>query len=96
MTNQELIRKFKNGATKGIASHLYIDGDNLINYSTVIAYRKNGKFYLNNRRYSASTSKIQSYCRNILDIEEEYEGEDCYLWNAGYQGAPQIKAKDVY
>lgn len=96
MTNRDLIRNFRNGATRWVASHLYINGDELINYSTVIAYRKDGKFYLNNRKYSASTSKIQSYCRQILDIAEEYEGDSCYYWNAGYQGAPQIKAKDVY
>ena len=96
MTNQELIREFKNGAVKGVASHLYIKGDELINYSTTIAYRKDGKFYLNAKKYSPSTSKIQSYCRSILDIEEEYEGEPCYLWNAGYMGAPQIRAKEVY
>lgn len=97
MTNRDLIKEFKNGATKGVASHLYIKGDELINYSTVIAYRKDGKFYLNSRKYSQSTSKIQNYCREILDIAEEYEDENhCYYWNAGYMGAPQIRAKDVY
>lgn len=96
MSNEELIRKFRDGAIKGISSHLYIKGNELINYSTVIAYRCNGKFYLNNRKYSRSTSKIQNYCRSILDIAEEYEGEGCYLWNCGYQGAPQINARDVY
>lgn len=96
MTNKELIINFKNGATRGVASHLYIKGNNLINYSTVIAYRKGKKFYLNKKYYSKSTNKIQVACRNILDIEEEYEGEPCYLWNCDYQGAPQILAKDVY
>lgn len=97
MSNYDLIKNFKDGATKGVASHLYIKGDELINYSTVIAYRdENDKFHLNSHKYSQSTSKIQSYCRQILDIEEEYDGGSCYLWNCGYQGAPQIKAKDVY
>lgn len=99
MTNYELIRKFKDGATKGIAGHLYIKGDELINYSTVIAYRdENGKFHLNTQYYSRTTSKIQNYCKTLLDtdIVEEYEGSRTYLWNAGYMGAPTIKAKDVY
>ena len=99
MTNYELIRKFRDGATRGIAGHLYIKGDELINYSTVIAYRdENGKFHLNVQYYSRTTSKIQNYCKTLLDtnIIEEYEGDRCYLWNAGYQGAPTIRAKDVY
>ena len=99
MTNYELIRKFRDGATKGIAGHLYIKGDELINYSTVIAYRDdNGKFHLNTQYYSRTTSKIQSYCKILLDTDiiEEYEGERAYLWNGGYQGAPTIKAKEVY
>lgn len=99
MTNYELIRKFKNGATKGIAGHLYIKGDELINYSTVIAYRdENGKFHLNTQYYSRTTSKIQNDCKTLLDtdIVEEYEGNSTYLWNAGYVGAPTIKAKEVY
>lgn len=99
MTNEDLIRAFKNGSTKGIASHLYIKGNDLINYSTVIAFRdENGKFHLNIRKYKSSTSKIQNYCKHILDtdIVEEYEGPSCYLWNGGYQGAPQIKAREVY
>lgn len=99
MTNYELIRKFRDGATKGIAGHLYIKGDELINYSTVIAYRdENGKFHLNTQHYSRTTSKIQQDCKYLLDtnIIEEYEGNPTHLWNGGYQGAPTIKAKEVY
>ena len=99
MTNYELIKKFKDGATKGIAGHLYIKGDELINYSTVIADRdENGKFHLNTQYYSRTTTKIQNDCKYILDedIVEEYEGEHTYLWNGGYMGAPIIKAKEVY
>lgn len=99
MTNHGLIKKFKDGATKGIAGHLYIKGDELINYSTVIAYRdENGKFHLNTQYYSRTTSKIQNDCKTLLDtdIVEEYEGNSTYLWNAGYVGAPTIKAREVY
>ena len=99
MTNYELIRKFRDGATKGISGHLYIKENKLINYSAVIAYRDdNGKFHLNTKHYSKTTSKIQHYCKILLDtnIVEEYEGERVSLWNAGYMGAPTIRAKDVY
>jgi len=99
MTNYELIKEFKKGATKGIAGHLYIKGNELINYSTIIAYRDdNGKFHLNVKKYSRTTSKIQNYCKYVLDTDiiEEYEGERAYLWNGGYMGAPTIQAKEVY
>ena len=103
MTNQELIRNFVNGATRGIASHLYIRGNELVNYSTVLAKRitdENGnvKFLMNIKRYSVSTSKIQNYLRAELTGEnvEYFEGENCYYWNMGYTGADTIKVSDVY
>lgn len=99
MTNQDLIRKFKEGATRGVANHLYILDDELVNYSTTIAIRKpNGKFAINKRKYSQTTSKIQSKIRYILGnlIDEEFVGDSAMAWNYGYQGAPQIKASDVY
>lgn len=99
MTNYELIKKFKNGATKGVSGHLYIKGNELINYSTVIAYRdENNKFHLNTKKYSRTTTTIQNDCRYVLDrdIVEEYEGESCHLWNYGYTGAPNIRAREVY
>ena len=99
MTNHDLIKEFRDGATKGIAGHLYIKGNELINYSTVIAYRDdNGKFHLNIQYYLRTTSKIQNCCKHILDTDiiEEYEGNPTYLWNGGYQGVPTIKAREVY
>ena len=94
MTNQELIREFKNGRTRGIAGHLYIKDNKLINYKTTIAYRdENGKFHLNSRHYTASTSTIQNYCRYILDPIEEYIGEDFIKLDPGVK---TIKAGEVY
>ena len=97
MTNNDLIRAFNQGATRGIASHLYIKGAELINYSTVIAWRDiNVGVHLNKRKYSSTTSKIQSAVARICNVVEEYDGEPCYYWNYGYMGAPQIKASEVY
>ena len=39
---------------------LRTDGNELINYSTRIAYKKDGKVFLNIKKYSVTTSKIQS------------------------------------
>ena len=100
MTNQDLIKKFVNGGTKGIASHLYIRGNELVNYSTILAIRTDDGFKVNIRKYSRSTTNIQTLllgaiCQANKKIEE-YEGEPCYYWNYGYVGAETIKARDVY
>ena len=44
---------------------LETDGKELINYSTVIAYVKEGKLYLNTQKYSQTTSKIQSQLKRL-------------------------------
>ena len=44
---------------------LKTDGKELINYSTRIAYHKNGKLYLNISKYSSTTSHIQSKIRRL-------------------------------
>jgi hypothetical protein len=65
MKNAEVIRKFVQGDTQGKGSNLYINNNNLVNYSTIIARRINGKIYLNNTKYSQTTSRIQNMIRNI-------------------------------
>lgn len=59
---------------------LATDGNELINYKTVIAYKKENKLFINISKYSTTTSKIQKqiktmakefYCENEI---EEYEG----------------------
>lgn len=79
MTNIELIKKFaRGGTTGGSGGRLYgrynlrIEGDNLVNYSTIIAKRvSNNGVILNNHKYSRTTSKIQGYIRQYCDIVEE-------------------------
>lgn len=44
---------------------LETDGKELINYSTVIAYIKDGKLYLNTKKYSQTTSKIQTQLKRL-------------------------------
>lgn len=61
MRNAELITRFINGETEGKGSNLIIEGQKLINYSTVIAFRKtNGTILLNRQHYSPTTSVHQN------------------------------------
>jgi hypothetical protein len=77
MTNYDLIVAFINGSTKGKASNLYIEGDALVNYWTVIARRVEGVIVMNSHKYSVTTSKIQNYIRRAsgnkrIEINGEY------------------------
>ena len=83
MTNIELIKRFSKGYTSGGSGgkafnnkyNLRIEGDNLVNYSTIIAKRGlNGEIVLNKKKYSRTTSKIQSYIRNYCNVSREVEG----------------------
>lgn len=83
MTNIELIKNFNRGATKGGSGgrlygryNLRIEGDNLVNYSTIIAKRVingNGGVVLNKHKYSRTTSKLQGYIRRYCNVLEEVE-----------------------
>lgn len=84
MTNLELIKSFNRGAKSGYSGgrdkdlkryNLRIEGDNLVNYSTIIAKRGlNGAIVLNKKKYSRTTSKLQSYIRSYCNVVEEVEG----------------------
>lgn len=58
---------------------LKTDGKELINYSTRIAYKKDGKVFLNIKHYSVTTTKIQSKIRflagqkgfDVVEYEED-------------------------
>lgn len=76
MKNEQVIKDFMNGATSGhtpkrniymggYGSTLRIDGDDLINYNTIIATRVGNTILLNNNKYSTTTSKIQSMIKRI-------------------------------
>lgn len=101
MTNHELIIDFINGARRyDGANHLGYQDNTLINYSTVLCTidRKNKVASVNTRKYSRTTSKIQSMLLRELDNNgfrvDKYDGGGCYYWNFGYQGAPTVKRSD--
>ncbi len=58
---------------------LKTNGKDLINYSTIIGYKKEGKLYLNKNKYSVTTSKIQ----NMLEREAQnyYSKENIIYYN---------------
>lgn len=82
MTNVEFIKKFKNGATSGKYCNLKIDGNNLINFDTVIATRVENGVKLNIRKYSRTTTGIQNHIRDLCNVVEEYVGEVAYIWGS--------------
>jgi hypothetical protein len=66
LTNQSVIAAYVNGTGAGVESHtgnLWVTatGDRLMNYSTCLIERVNGKFIVNETKYSVTTSKIQTY-----------------------------------
>jgi len=77
MKNDQIIKNFVEGATigKNTTGNLFISGNNLINYSTVIAKRKNNKIYLNINHYSQTTSKIQNMIRKSINVIEITESQ---------------------
>lgn len=103
MTNNEAIRAYVNGTMKhGAVNHIGWNHDRFINYSTELCAidREAGTALFNTRKYSSTTSKIQSRLRYELEAAGfeiiEVEGEPAYIWNYGYQGAPTLKMEDVY
>ena len=78
MSNNEVIKAFLKGQKahtnlrhiqKGYYTYkgctLTSDGNTLINYSTVIAYKQDNKLFINKGKYSVTTSKIQGQLNTI-------------------------------
>ena len=102
MSNQEFIQKFIKGGQKyGAYCHLAIVEDRLINYSTEICVidRENKTAKVNVKKYSNTTSRIQSTLRWELKKAgyeiTDYVGEEAYWWNYGYQGAGNWTTSEV-
>lgn len=63
--NEMVVRNFVGGyeAVQSHTQNLYMEGNKLINYYTVIAINAGNKIYLNKNKYSVTTSKIQNMIR---------------------------------
>lgn len=74
VTNKEIIENFIDGATTGHNRNksLFIEGDILYSYGYYfpLIIRLKDIFLLNKTKYSNTTSKHQSICRNSVDCEE--------------------------
>jgi hypothetical protein len=73
MTTEQVMYNFLQGATKGKASSISIDGDKLFNYNTVIAQRINGVIVINTTRYSMTTTKHQNRLRREMPLARTVE-----------------------
>lgn len=82
MNIEDLVRSFRDGATRGTASgrRVRIEGNLLINYDTVIAERVDGGVRLNTRKYSSTTSRLQNRIARICNVVEEFEGDRAYIY----------------
>lgn len=77
MKNIDVIKLFVNGETKGKTKNLKIEGNDLINYSTIIARRTEKGFEVNSTRYSVSTSTIQNALKRELNGNfKEVDGKE--------------------
>ena len=78
MSNEKVILQFLEGKaghtpTRDILNGVYVykgqtlktNGCELINYNTRIAYIENGVLFLNVKKYSVTTSKIQNNIRRL-------------------------------
>ena len=67
MRNKEVIENYFN-FMEGRSSNgnLYTRDNKLINYATPLVIYYNGIFTINTKKYSVTTSKIQSYIKNYV------------------------------
>lgn len=80
--NVDVLKAFVMGDSSPESKNLYIAGDNLVNYTTVIAKRDRvgrdvKKIYINTTKCSATTSKILGQLKQIAPavLLSEYVGE---------------------
>lgn len=70
MRNQDVINAFAKGSTKSVKANsvsIGYDGNTLFSYGTAIAQRlSNGKYIINETKYSVTTSKAQGYARRYI------------------------------
>ncbi len=66
MTNEQLMKNFLNGDTKGKAGNLRIEGNKLIQYWTTIAQFVNGQVVINITPYSKTTTVLQNKLRKWM------------------------------
>lgn len=91
MTNYDFLEQYvKNPTTKAVNRQNYCINGEFVNYSTTICKICGTVARLNTRKYSATTSKLQSQLTALLNkygyTIETYNGDDAYMWNGGCCG----------
>ena len=107
MTNYDFLEQYvKEHNGKHVnRQNYYIDGE-LTTYSTTICKIIGEIAYLNTRKYSTTTSKLQSTLKGLLTAHgykvEEYNGDYAYMWNGGWQSSDnkwtksELKARGIF
>ena len=84
MKNEEVIKMFANGYKKAVQANsvsISAKGNVLYSYGTAIAQRlRNGKFIVNETKYSVTTSKAQSYARYHIPNELQIIAKNVPMW----------------
>lgn len=76
MKNLQVIEAFvERSNNKAKATNLYIAGNKLVNYQTIIAQHVDGKVLFNKTKYSMSTTTIQNQVKRLLQ-EHSYNIEE--------------------
>ncbi len=103
MTNKAVCEAYAAGNVKSaVACHCGFYGDYFYSYSTLIAViDRNAKtVFVNSRKYSHTTGRQKSALMNALYnagyTVYEFIGQNANYWNMGYQGAENLKEKDVF
>lgn len=101
MTNKSIIIEFVDGGQEyNAANHIGYQLNRLYNYSTLMCDidRDSKTARVNTRKYSATTSRIQSIIRQVLTDRgyniTEFDGGACNYWNCGYMGATRYNKSD--
>ena len=101
MTNKDIIIEFVNGEKRyNAVNHIGYQLEKLYNYSTLMCdiNRDNKTAAVNTRKYSNTTTRIQSIIRQVLTDKgytiTEFDGGYCNYWNAGYMGAARYTKRD--
>lgn len=107
MTNYDFLEQYvKEHNGKHVnRQNYYIDGE-LTTYSTTICKIIGETAFLNTRKYSRTTSKLQSMLKGLLTAHgykvEEYNGDDAYMWCGGWQSSDnkwtksELKARGIF
>ena len=101
MDNTMFIKEYIAGKHEfGAHAHLGYSGDTLFNYATEICKvnRANKTARLNVKKYSVTTSSIQSSLKHLLGVEgytiEEYIGPSAEKWEVGAKNLTRAEMRN--